>query len=164
MNCKERLTIKYDGNFVPKELCTIDRNGDADDCEDCGNTCSEHYFDKCEGCPIQKCFDKLGELEDKLENGILIELPCKVGDIAYSYKKCFYLPHATRIKPNAIITCEIIVIKQTKKGIHLLLKPLLDETFGKRSANMWFSLTSIGKTVFLTKEEAEARLKELQNG
>ncbi len=86
MNCKERLTIKYDGAFVPKELCTIDRNGDADDCEDCGNTCSEHYFDKCEGCPIQKCFDRLGVLEDKLENGTLIELPYKIGNSTIKFE------------------------------------------------------------------------------
>lgn len=79
MNCKERLTIKYDGAFVPKELCTIDRNGDADDCDGCEEVC-DNIYDDCEGCPIQKCFNRLGELEDKLENGTLIELPYKVGN------------------------------------------------------------------------------------
>lgn len=146
MTCEERLTM-----HTPEGACLIINANNETDAQ-------QELMEK-----FKLACNKLAELEDKLENGTLIELPCKVGDIAYSYKKCFYLPHATRIKPNAIITCEIIVIKQTKKGIHLLLKPLLDETFGKRSANMWFSLTSIGKTVFLTKEEAEARLKELQN-
>lgn len=146
MNCKERLTMR-----TTEGACMIIHADNEIEAE-------QEFCDK-----FKLMCNKLAELEDKLENGTLIDVPCKVGDIAYSYKKCFYLPHATRIKPNAIITCEIIVIKQTKKGIHLLLKPLLDETFGKRSANMWFSLTSIGKTVFLTKEEAEARLKELKN-
>lgn len=73
MNCKERLTIKYDGVFVPKELCTIDRNGDVDDCDGCEEVCDSIY-DSCEGCPVQKCFDRLGELENKLENGTLIEV------------------------------------------------------------------------------------------
>ena len=32
----------------------------------------------CNGCPT--IIDRLAELEDKIEAGILIELPCKVGD------------------------------------------------------------------------------------
>lgn len=85
MTCKERLTIKYDGAFAPKELCTIDRNGDADDCDNCINTCDDYDFD-CGKCPIQKCFDRLGELEDKLENGTLIELPYKIGNSTIKFE------------------------------------------------------------------------------
>lgn len=92
-----------------------------------------------------------------LENGIIVP-PCKVGDIVYAQKGCFYLPHATQIKSDAIITCEVIAIKETKKGKYILLKPLLEETFGMRSANGWFPFSSVGKTVFLTR--AEAKLKE----
>lgn len=80
MNCKERLTIKYENGFDPKELCTINKKGEAVNCEGCGGYCNEHYFDDCEGCPVQKCFNKLGELEDNLENGTLIKLPYKVGN------------------------------------------------------------------------------------
>lgn len=79
MNCKDRLTIKYDGAFAPKECCSIDRNGEADNFNDCLNICDEQNF-YCDECPIQKCFNRLGELEDKLENGTLIELPYKVGN------------------------------------------------------------------------------------
>lgn len=94
-----------------------------------------------------------------LANGVIVP-PCKVGDTVYAIKGCFYLPHATRIKSDEIITCEIIAIKETKKGKFLLLKPLIEEAFNMRSANDWFSFLAIGKTVFLTKEEAEAKLKE----
>lgn len=31
----ERLTIEYCGEYVPKELCSIDRLGGADDCDLC---------------------------------------------------------------------------------------------------------------------------------
>lgn len=93
-----------------------------------------------------------------LSNGVIVP-PCKVGDVVYAKKGCFYLPHATRIKADDIITCEIIAIKETKKGKFLLLKPLLEEAFNMRSANDWFSFLAIGKTVFLTKEEAEQALK-----
>lgn len=145
MNCKERLTIKYDGAFVPKELCTIDRNGDADDCDGCEDVC-DNIYDDCEGCPIQKCFDRLGELEDKLENGTLIELPCKVGDTVYNIywwkdvqKKCKGKDGKTYYR--------------TERQ-HYVQKSTFD----------LFDYRNFGKRVFLTKEEAEARLKELQNG
>ena len=32
---------------------------------------------------IQDLIDRLGELEEKIENGTLVELPCKVGEIMY---------------------------------------------------------------------------------
>ena len=36
-----------------------------------------------------EAIDRLAELEDKIEHGTLIELPCKVGDTAYKvYGKC----------------------------------------------------------------------------
>ncbi len=31
----ERLTMEYCGEYVPKELCSIDREGGADDCDLC---------------------------------------------------------------------------------------------------------------------------------
>ena len=33
--------------------------------------------------PDDKCYIRLTELEDKIENGTLVELPCKVGDTVY---------------------------------------------------------------------------------
>ena len=40
----ERLTIEYDGQYVPKKLCTINDLGEADDCEPCDNSCKETYI------------------------------------------------------------------------------------------------------------------------
>lgn len=94
------------------------------------------------------------------DKSLFIESPCKVGDTVYGIKMCFYLPHATKIKHNDIIPCEVIGIKKVKKGEFILLKPLLYEVFNKRSANKWFPFTAIGKTVFLTREEAEQALKK----
>lgn len=65
----ERLTIEYDGYFVPKKICTIDREGGADDCEMCTDICD----DKCDSCPIQKCFTRLANYEiahEKIEKKI----------------------------------------------------------------------------------------------
>ena len=59
-----------------------------------------------------------------------------------------------------VIPCEVIAIKETKKGKYILLKPLLIETYGMRKVNRWFPFSAFGKTVFLSREEAEAKLKE----
>lgn len=60
----EKLTIEYEDHYVPIELCTIDRDGGADDCEACSDTCRRTMAaEECEICPIQICFDKLGHYE-----------------------------------------------------------------------------------------------------
>ncbi len=104
-------------------------------------------------------FDRLQEYEVAEETGQIIVPPVKVGDVVYAQKGCFYLPHATQIKSDAIITCEVIAIKETKKGKYILLKPLLEETFGMRSANGWFPFSSLGKTVFTSREDAVKALE-----
>ena len=94
-----------------------------------------------------------------LENGVILP-PCKVGQTVYSQKGCFFLPYEKDINPKEVIPCEVIAIKETRWGKYILLKPLLIETYGMRSSNEWFTFSAIGKTVFLTREEAEAKLKE----
>lgn len=37
----------------------------------------------CCNCYLQRLHNRLAELEDKIENGTLVELPCKVGDTVY---------------------------------------------------------------------------------
>ncbi|MCM1159364.1 MAG: hypothetical protein NC300_11380 [Bacteroidales bacterium] len=59
----KRLTIEYAGEYVPMALCTVDRQGGADDCIDCKENCEEHMHE-CENCPIQECFNRLAEYED----------------------------------------------------------------------------------------------------
>ncbi len=148
MTCKERLTIKYGGAFAPKELCTIGRNGDANDCDNCINTCDDYDFD-CGKCPIQKCFDRLGELEDKLENGTIIELPCKVGDTVW------YIAFG-QIYKGKVHAITFGGRNNVKGGqIHIY-------DYDKDNASL--KLSEFNKTIFFTKEEAEVRLKELQNG
>jgi hypothetical protein len=53
---------------------------------------TKQVFDKVQGCEdkmtmhgqsLYDLYNRLAELEDKIENGTLIELPCKVGDTVY---------------------------------------------------------------------------------
>jgi hypothetical protein len=96
---------------------------------------------------IHRMAIKLCELEDKIEQGTLIELPCKVGDTVYRITKSYRA--AEQVTPY--IVKEIII---DKKGVSYLTIALK----GTQSITCKVKL----ETVFLTREEAEKRLKELQ--
>jgi len=95
--------------------------------------------------------EKLAHYEDLEEAGRLIELPCKVGDTVY-----FPLKYKHN---SAIINC----IQIEKHGIFVYWEQY--ET-GVDVTELWdegsFEISAIGKTVFLTKAEAEANLAELK--
>ena len=112
---------------------------------------------KDQGLKIEPCemnshhcrmiLEKLAEYEDLEEQGLLVRLPCKIGDTVY-------VP--TR---NFISELRIIMISVDMHGIYFGWKlnsgiyPNLDG----------FSINKLGKTVFLTREEAEKKLEELKN-
>ena len=75
--------------------------------------------------------DRLAEYEDKIEQGTLIELPCKVGDTVYE-----------------VNTVSRTVSTSKARNLGIILRWKEDDLFGR-----W---------LFLTREEAEKRLKELQ--
>ena len=75
--------------------------------------------------------NRLGQLEDKIEEGKLVELPCKVGDTVY--------------QTDGIRVYDSVV------------KNIIFDTSG-----VAFDKSAIGKDIFLTREAAEARLKELE--
>lgn len=66
--------------FDTWELCGLDNV--------CKRDCREP-----EPCKIPQIIHRLAELEDKIENGTLVESPCKVGDIIYNKNIKFYLNH-----------------------------------------------------------------------
>lgn len=95
-------------------------------------------FQNCRDCEygthngevIEK-LNRLAELEDKIEQGTLIELPCKVGDTVYQ-------TNGVRIYESKV---ELLIY----------------------DCGRWaFNEKAIGTSVFLTREEAEKRLEELQ--
>lgn len=109
----------------------------------CKETCAEHDKDKsCNNCPIQKAFEKLAEYEDLEEQGKLLKLPCAVGDIVYVKMKFGGIAEAEVRDYTYFISCGFCIVVTSK-------------SFDKQ--NIPFS--EIGKTVFLTKPEAEAKLK-----
>ena len=91
-------------------------------------------------------YNRLAELEDKIENGTLIELPCKVGDMVYVID--YY---------NNIEEVSIFDYTLTPKGFTFTV---CNEDILSKYYLFDFDFN---KDWFLTKAEAEAKLKELQN-
>ena len=76
-----------------------------------------------------------------LANGVILP-PCNVGDTVY---KC----HTVNLNPTGEIT------KRTIKQITFSAFTVTDD-----GASGWFDIDDIGKTVFLTLEDAEKALRE----
>ncbi len=89
---------------------------------------------------------KLADYEDLEEQGFLLRLPCKLGDTIYSIANDgkIYPVKATR------------EVRIANGVLHIICESC-------RYSDL-VSYDDIGKTIFLTKSEAEAKLKELRGG
>ena len=97
---------------------------------------------------ILKLAEKLKHYEDLEEQGRLIELPCKIGDTVYVVEDWGYRKELKEREVGVIAL----------KGINDFSKEFWEDVYGGILGNF----SDIGKTVFLTKVEAEAALKELR--
>ena len=94
---------------------------------------------------IARHIERLYELENAIEKGTLVFLPCKVGDTIYEVFKYHRPPFIQQT------TIEKIII--TTKGLRLKLE---------RNSTYETSITAWGKALFPTKEAAEKALEELK--
>ncbi len=81
------------------------------------------------------------------DKDLVVELPCKAGDTVYHYCDCFH----------EIAPYEISPVYITK---HCIQYEAIWHSHGECMDSIDFENADIGKTVFLTQEEAEAKLKE----
>ena len=109
---------------------------------------SEFNSNNSDGCyeMMNNCLHKLADYEDAEEQGLLLKLPCKGGDTVYSVTRDFISEYTI---------CSIEMYKEgfffnwkCEKGIYINLRG--------------FTNFDIGKTVFLTKEEAEQALAGME--
>jgi hypothetical protein len=97
----------------------------------------------------KNALNRLAELEDKIEQGTLIELPCKVGDTIYVIDEWW---ERTEGKPvHYVVLSEDKVDSFTYYGNIIHIDCEISDSF-----------YIFGDDAFLTREEAEKRLKELQ--
>lgn len=106
--------------------------------------------EECENAYLLAVQKKLKEYEHLEEQGRLIKLPCKVGDTVYGINTDRNIVSALKIISVKIYSYAIYFDYQLIDGIYKNIVSFAD--------------ADIGKTVFLTKSEAEVKLKELRGG
>lgn len=142
----ERLTIEFEGAFMPKEAIEIDECDITAECKDCSEIC-EKANNNCKECAIQNCFNKLAAYENAADDGLLIHLPCKPGEIVWQIDK-----KSQKINMKIIRKIEVKI-----------------ESSGNVTMLIWFTdfsyclQTHFGKTVFKQKTEAIEALNEYLN-
>lgn len=111
--------------------------------------CAENANGECIDCPIF-IFCSLGFQGypknwkiDKIEDGTLVRLPCKVGDIVYI------------IKSDCVLCGKVSSFKISDDFLSARAIVGYDDYF-------IFTAEDFGETIFFTEAEAEKRLKELQ--
>lgn len=106
-----------------------------------------------QGEKITTILKKLADYEDLEEQGRLIKLPCKVGDVVYAYCNEFGI---LEYEVDSIVIDKHITYQCSaySESIGDCPSECLDEIEP--------DISDFGKTVFLTKSKAEAKLKELR--
>lgn len=105
------------------------------ECERCGETIYR-LPDYGNGSPTEK----LAAYEDAEEQGLLLRLPCKVGSNIYC------------ITDDGVDVAECREIRVADEEMYIESDTWCD----------WISFDKIGKTVFLSEAEAEAKLAEME--
>ena len=103
---------------------------------------------------IRAVLKKLAAYEDLEEQGLLVRLPCKVGDKAL-YND-FGHPESYEIKAFSYGYCDSYVEPDIEDQIIFYYENYSGSIAGA------FPMSEIGKTVFLTREEAEKKLEEMK--
>lgn len=113
---------------------------------------------KCaeEHMQLVKWLEELKSYKDLEEHGLLVRLPCKVGDIIWDND--FGYPQSYKINAYSYGYCDSYVESYVEEEVMFYFEN------SNRSITGSFPMSEIGKTVFLTREEAERKLKELENG
>lgn len=106
--------------------------------------CKDCYH--CDVCGFEGCNDNaLTFCKDFKDKDLIAELPCRIGE------ELFLIDYPTvhcRLKRYELVGTRIVMVIECFE-LQSILKRVVDKHFGV--------------TVFLTKEEAEAKLKELKN-
>ena len=143
-----------------------DKIGNTNCVKGCGSNC-KYGFQYCckedwENCQtISDVIDKLAYYEDLEEQGRLIKLPCKVGDTVYVVTSPFNVFDDIEYDENMkdeVYESYVSSITFYECGEQYRIYAKATNHF----IGAYFRECDFGKTVFLTKSAAEAKLKELR--
>ena len=142
----ERLTEIQSAGYDLKELNS----------EWCNKYCEKQKVYTCNECGIYQAIQKLAHYEDLEEQGLLLRLPCKIGDTIWDNdygKPCAYAITGFSFGAGEDYIDEPVSLKEV----------VCYYSNYSGSITGSFAVSEIGKTVFLTKAEAEQKLKEMES-
>ena len=145
MNLKPEELVKalrYCSNDYPCKTCPVELQKDESTCI---GVLFKHCIDQIER--DQKEIEALRELAVAYKEGRAIILPCKVGHRVF----------ALLDTDKHISECEVKQIGLGNEIGFVVLEPI-----GARGRKYGVALNGFGKTVFLTREEAEKALREME--
>lgn len=99
---------------------------------------------------LETIAERLANREQAEEQGLLLRLPCKVGDI-------LYFAHHDRVISSEVLSVKYHV-EAENHGIFIRERLTIDV----EGISTEINFCEIGKTVFLTEAEAEAKLAEME--
>lgn len=108
-------------------------------CKDCMHYAVCESYSKRESLATLYCAEECPGFTDRSE---WVYVPCKVGDTVYCFEPCFDTNHTPKLK---VVEKEIVELKT------------IATVFGLN-----FDVKSIGKTIFLSREEADKELSEMR--
>lgn len=141
----ERLTKWEDGSITYNEKRELECGEYCDSCSHGAGICKT----------VENMIKKLADYEDLEEQGLLARLPCKVGDMVWDND--FGYPQPYEIKAYSYGYCDSYVESYVEEENVFYYENSNGSITGS------FPMSEIGKTVFLTREEAEKKLEEIQN-
>ena len=147
----ERLT--FDGNFCDIALCSEVRYGSF--CED-GSCSQRRGWERLKSIEDilggDYNLDRLRELAEAERKGRCVVLPCMVGDNVYVLNH-----HLGRVFENEVAGFSVGYQSDNRNSVSTVYVG----KYGSKTFRRW-KFQQFGKTVFLTREEAEAALREAE--
>lgn len=172
----ERLTIDEIIEHCDRKTKMYEKARDIKHLETTMNNSTKEYWEHKQ---VAEYLRKFKEYEDLEEQGRLVKLPCKVGDTVYvdntmlpiEDMECYedidnkiplYFP--ARVVSFRFAKRNWMKIAVKTKWLYEWIDDETgpDSNYIEYEKNFTIPLSGIGKTVFLTKSKAEAKLKELR--
>jgi hypothetical protein len=127
-------TALYCRNRLLDRLVEYEDTGLTPEEIDMDHEAAETLRQLCRGC------DRLEKLDEADKNGRVVVLPCKIGDVLY------------RASPSGVVVHRVA---------NMVYRELTSRWYIDTIPNLPYASEELGKTTFLTREEAEKALKEV---
>lgn len=151
----ERLTERYKDSIANTVLIR--------ECGDilCKNICENIEYN-CSKCELEKVLEKLATYEDLEEQGLLVRLPCKVGDTVWvvtSPINVFGYDEYDGDAEYEVYESFLSSVSYYASGEQFRIYAKVTNSF----IAAYFRECDFGESIFLTREDAEKKLEELEN-